>query len=776
VTNVNPAPPTPYVTVKASVASGCGRVTVIPLLWFYPSGPEVSVPNGSLVVLRAYPCEGCRLQYWEVSDSLRTWFEYGTSVGFKVNRSVTALAYFTEQPEVPKLALRAETVDKEPVYANMSGWVFWVDYSNVVHNTTLSNATFYRLEYTLNQWKPIGFKVATNGTASWVGVRAVWYGSYALSLDYWNTASGCTYVTWDSGSYSTISGLHLLFVQAKGSGAYVYTKSGWLNVESCSVMQGAGQTRSVSGWCVYTGTYNFNNAKPEVNESVCGWISGTYSVARKAQLKFLRWELRAPNGTLLLAWPGPEVYLPVWYDNKAYKWRGVMPPTTDDTYELVAIYGPPDASRLFTVKVYATLPDGSRVALPPLKINATTFGAAASTAINGSGVSQLTLPLGGSVRLSFPRVVEQPPFRLVVENATFNGKRFASMVFEGATVSVTIPSFNESGTVEVWYRVVAPLTVYWGPGGSVTPDFRQVANGTVLYSEDGMPFILAISPESGYNFSRWLFVGKPWLGQPKMVSGAPSSSILWVNDTYLGSWSVTATFSFKPLYSSIATNVELYVEAVGANGTVRPLLRKYARYQGTTAQQTVTLTWTGELYRERVRLRLVSYQDASFSVTGSPSIPAPPPPPSGPLVSISLMQASVTPASYSFARENVTATENAVWLETYSRRRYEGSVRIAVNASVSNILSQYKWLKVVAVDAAGREGELVSVYRNGSQGSSVSVAWEGVLNDEYVKFNVGNSQSRLTEALSAFVEPLLPANATVLYRWPVQLKAEFTQG
>jgi hypothetical protein len=51
-----------------------------------------------------------------------------------------------------------------------------------------------------------------------------------------------------------------------------------------------------------------------------------------------------------------------------------------------------------------------------------------------------------------------------------------------------------------------------------------------------------------------------------------------------------------------------------------------------------------------------------------------------------------------------------------------------------------------------------------------------VLNDEYVKFIVGNSQSRLTEALSAFVEPLLPANAAVLYRWPVQLKAEFARG
>jgi hypothetical protein len=57
----SPAPPTPYVTVKASVAGGCGYVAAVPQLWFYPPGPEVSVPNGSLVVLRAYPCEGCSL-------------------------------------------------------------------------------------------------------------------------------------------------------------------------------------------------------------------------------------------------------------------------------------------------------------------------------------------------------------------------------------------------------------------------------------------------------------------------------------------------------------------------------------------------------------------------------------------------------------------------------------------------------------------------------------------------------------------------------------------
>ena len=437
-----------YATVKVEVASGCGGVAVLPS-WRRRSSASVTVPVGSQVELHAQPCTACSLLRWEVSDGVDAWNATGYFLGLVVDRNLTVKAFFTDQPKVPKLILRAESLDRVPVYPNVSGWVFWVDLHGVPYNTSLSSALFRSLEFTLNRRQPMGFRLTANRTASWVGVRAVWYGSYDLALDSENEAGGCTYSTWDDSSYSTISGLHLLLVQAKGDRAYVYTKSGWLDVGSCSVMQGSGQTRRVSGWCVYTGTYNFNNAKPEVSESVCGWVSGTYSVAKKAQLKFLWWELRAPNGTLLLAWPGPEVYLPVWYDNKAYKWRGVMPPTTDDTYELVAIYGPPDASRLFTVKVYATLPDRSRVALPPLKINATTFGAAASTAINGSGVAQLTLPLGGSVRLSFPRVVEQPPFRLVVENATFNGKRFASMVFEGATASVTIPSFNESGTVEV---------------------------------------------------------------------------------------------------------------------------------------------------------------------------------------------------------------------------------------------------------------------------------------------------------------------------------------
>ena len=64
----------------------------------------------------------------------------------------------------------------------------------------------------------------------------------------------------------------------------------------------------------------------------------------------------------------------------------------------------------------------------------------------------------------------------------------------------------------------------------------------------------------------------------------------------------------------------------------------------------------------------------------------------------------------------------------------------------------------------------------GDKGTSASLSWTGALNDEWVKFVVENNQGYKLEALSAFVEPLLPANATVLYRWPVQLKAEFAQG
>ena len=32
------------------------------------------------------------------------------------------------------------------------------------------------------------------------------------------------------------------------------------------------------------------------------------------------------------------------------------------------------------------------------------------------------------------------------------------------------------------------------------------------------------------------------------------------------------------------------------------------------------------------------------------------------------------------------------------------------------------------------------------------------------------------KSLSVIVEPLLPANATVLYKWPLQLKAVFKPG
>ncbi|MCC6050988.1 MAG: hypothetical protein LM580_09790, partial [Thermofilum sp.] len=170
-TSVNPAPPTPYVTVKASVASGCGYVTIVPQLWFYPFGPEVSVPNGSLVALHAYPCEGCSLQYWLISDGQRTWTVTGTYVGLRVNRSLTALAYFTDPPKLPKLVLRAESSDGAPVYVNMSGWVLWTDYNGVIYNTTLpGDVIIGGLDFTLRHDTPLGFRVTANETAVWVGV------------------------------------------------------------------------------------------------------------------------------------------------------------------------------------------------------------------------------------------------------------------------------------------------------------------------------------------------------------------------------------------------------------------------------------------------------------------------------------------------------------------------------------------------------------------------------------------------------------------------------
>jgi hypothetical protein len=84
---------------------------------------------------------------------------------------------------------------------------------------------------------------------------------------------------------------------------------------------------------------------------------------------------------------------------------------------------------------------------------------------------------------------------------------------------------------------------------------------------------------------------------------------------------------------------------------------------------------------------------------------------------------------------------------------------------------------VVAVAPDGATRVLATTdWITGDKGTSASLSWTGALNDEWVKFVVENNQGYKLEALSAFVEPLLPANATVLYRWPVQLKAEFAQG
>jgi len=338
-------PATQYATVKVSVAAGCGHAVAVPQVWFYPSGPEVTVPVGSLVVLKAVPCEGCSFRYWLINNGTKTWTATGSYLELTVNGSLTVKAYFTDPPDVPKLVLRAETVNKEPVYVNMTGWVFWVSSNGVPYNTSFSNAAFRSLEFTLKQQYPMGFKVTVNRTAVWVGVRAVWYGSYDMKLDSRNTASGCTYVTWDSGSYSTVSGLHLLLVQAKGERVYVYTKSGTVYIDdyygTCSVFSGLGRASRVAGWCVYTGTYNFNNQKPEVSETVCRWISGTYSVAKRAQLKFLRWELRGPDGQVLFVWEEPTAFLPAKYNQAKGTWEGAFYPTRLGSYELVAVFGAP---------------------------------------------------------------------------------------------------------------------------------------------------------------------------------------------------------------------------------------------------------------------------------------------------------------------------------------------------------------------------------------------------------------------------------------------------
>jgi hypothetical protein len=310
--------------------------------------------------------------------------------------------------------------------------------------------------------------------------------------------------------------------------------------------------------------------------------------------------------------------------------------------------------------------------------------------------------------------------------------------------------------VEIAYRAVAPLAVSWGPGGSVLPDFRQVANGTAVYAESGMPVTLVAKPASGYRFSRWLIVERPWAGQPASKSGVPWNGVLWVDTKYTGAWRVDALFDFEPFYAHVLTNVNLYVEAVDAQGRVRTLASRslWLQYSG---RQRVTLSWTGVFYNEWLRMRLTS--DNS--------------------VTIYLMRLNATPAALALARENVTASRYAMYMEAWTVRRYEGLVRIVANASANvQRYPEYKWrLTVVAVAPDRRERVLATTgWITGDKGTSASLTWTGALNDEWVKFVVENNQGYRLETLSAFVEPLLPANAAVLYRWPVQLKAEFTRG
>ena len=168
----NTSSTTQYATVKVSVAAGCGHAVAIPGVWFYPSGPEVTVPVGSRVVVKATPCEGASFDRWEIYGT--TWKQVREGwYGFIVNGSVTVRAYFTNPSSVPKLVIKAETVNKEPVYVNMTGWVFWANSNGIFHNTSLSNAFFRGLEFTLNQQYPMGFKLAANKTAVWVGVKAM---------------------------------------------------------------------------------------------------------------------------------------------------------------------------------------------------------------------------------------------------------------------------------------------------------------------------------------------------------------------------------------------------------------------------------------------------------------------------------------------------------------------------------------------------------------------------------------------------------------------------
>ena len=221
---------------------------------------------------------------------------------------------------------------------------------------------------------------------------------------------------------------------------------------------------------------------------------------------------------------------------------------------------------------------------------------------------------------------------------------------------------------------------------------------------------------------------------------------------YTGAWSVTVNVVVEPVDWGYAY---IYVEAVDAQGRIRQLAYRevYLWY----SRESVTVTWTGVLYNEDVQVRVTNDRSLNY-------------------LSVSW---AVSPATLSLARENVTATQYTMYLETWTRRRYEGMVRIAANASANvQRYPEYKWrLTVVAVAPDRRERVLATTgWITGDKGTSASLTWTGALSDEWVKFVVENDQGSVKETLSAYVEPLLPANATVLYRWPVQLKAEFRRG
>ena len=221
---------------------------------------------------------------------------------------------------------------------------------------------------------------------------------------------------------------------------------------------------------------------------------------------------------------------------------------------------------------------------------------------------------------------------------------------------------------------------------------------------------------------------------------------------YTGAWSVTVNVVVEPVDWGYAY---IYVEAVDAQGRIRQLAYRevYLWY----SRESVTVTWTGVLYNEDVQVRVTNYRSLNYL----------------------LVSWAVSPVTLSLARENVTATQHTMYLETWTRRRYEGMVRIAVNASANvQRYPEYKWrLTVVAVTPDRRERVLATTgWITGDKGTSASLTWTGALSDEWVKFVVENDQGSVKETLSAYVEPLLPANATVLYRWPVQLKAEFRRG